>query len=765
MCAAIKTSFVPARSVMAFLVMLSDSVATARRLYHLPLISGSDSGAEVPRRVLADEQGVDLDNLYQARGLQYVDLQVGCPAQTQSAIITTESRAIGFPCSGCTNDCGEGSHLHDLFNQDLSTCFEQVTCERCLLTSSFFNSCQHDQCPVSMSYAEGSSWKGYEVKDMISVGGEDANDKAFPLHFGCQDDIDGFFENQIPDGIFGMNKHPGSAIMQWSRLGYLDTAAFSLCYNVREDVKKKSGLMVLGGYTEQLHQKPMVFAKDVGVTNFEVSVQDIRLRRGSGVTVSAGVNNTANIDLDGTDRALVASGTTCTYLAVKWRAPLKQAFEKMTGGKYEMFTTLDITAEQLDELPTFLFDLEGTEGDTVTVEYPPMRYMEKKKYGKGYDFCLHTESGVATLGNTFMSGHDVFHDIDNKRIGFAESSCEVTAIQHINQKTTATDGDKNPPSTPTVVALQTKPIHIRNAVLASAATSFLDLLYIAIAFCVVFVVFFLYYRHKHAKAINDGTEVPTPLWTSIWKEPGTKHAYQLSCISLGLTVFAISAGVALYFNTGSSLFLVLGLENCVDFLSSAVVLWRFFAPAVVTKELEAKLKSREKRASVSISMILVILGVAVWITAFQDVSRGQEEASHQNAALVISFLSVVFFSILTVFKFRYAKVLDSPSLYKDGLCSTVGTILSASLFVNTLIILGSPSAWWIDPAVAIICGLASLLYGFWTLHSAWKKDGMPILSYRWWLFDEGGAEEGSTPGTVTMTELSKTDDGEEREIA
>lgn len=50
--------------------------AAEARLFHLPL-GGSDKQNGDPRRRLADASAVDQDNLYQARGVQYVDLKVG----------------------------------------------------------------------------------------------------------------------------------------------------------------------------------------------------------------------------------------------------------------------------------------------------------------------------------------------------------------------------------------------------------------------------------------------------------------------------------------------------------------------------------------------------------------------------------------------------------------------------------------------------------------------------------------------------------------
>lgn len=184
----------------------------------------------------------------------------------------------------------------------------------------------------------------------------------------------------------------------------------------------------------------------------------------------------------------------------------------------------------------------------------------------------------------------------------------------------------------------------------------------------------------------------------------------------------------------------------MDFLSSAIVLWRFFAPSsTTTKEKEAKLEHREQRASIAISFILVMLGLAVWAPALVDVLHGQQEPQNEEAALAIAFVSVFLFGILAIVKFAFAKALDSPSLYKDGICSLVGTFLAASLFVNTLIIAAAPSVWWIDPTVAFLCGLGSIVYGVVSLRVARHKDNVPIFSLEWWFRSQGGIHDGSAP--------------------
>lgn len=163
---------------------------------------------------------------------------------------------------------------------------------------------------------------------------------------------------------------------------------------------------------------------------------------------------------------------------------------------------------------------------------------------------------------------------------------------------------------------------------------------------------------------------------SCWSKPTTKDAFRLSIASLVITLIAALWGISYFARLGSSLCLVYGLENCVDFLSSVVVLWRFFAPTTVDETLERKLRQREQRASVAISGILVLLGLFVLGAAIADYAQGAEDVAELNLRWVraLSFLSLFVFGILSALKFRYSNRLDSPSLYKDGICSLIGTV-------------------------------------------------------------------------------------------
>lgn len=222
-----------------------------------------------------------------------------------------------------------------------------------------------------------------------------------------------------------------------------------------------------------------------------------------------------------------------------------------------------------------------------------------------------------------------------------------------------------------------------------------------------------------------------------WSKPTSKSAFVLSWISTILTTIFAVAGLIYYAMTGSAMCLVFGLENCVDFLSSVVVLWRFWASGTMTKEKETTLKRRELRASMAISFILVLLGIGVIGTSSYDIAKGPETNQDMEIVLEMAIISVFVFGTLTVIKFRYAHSLNSESLYKDGVCSLIGTMLAAALFTNTMIIRKNTEVWWLDPCVAMICGFSALFVGIQSTIVAWKDRRVPLFSPSWWMMSRG----------------------------
>jgi hypothetical protein len=252
-----------------------------------------------------------------------------------------------------------------------------------------------------------------------------------------------------------------------------------------------------------------------------------------------------------------------------------------------------------------------------------------------------------------------------------------------------------------------------------------------------------------------------PAW---WNEPTSNHAYMLSLISIVITLIAAIGGIIGYAKLDDSLILIYGLENIVDFFSSAIVLWRFNTSTLQStailemtdieqQQLQQRisaLASREKRASIGVSIVLAILGLGGLITAIDDLSKGLgviDLEKDYDTIYFLSFISFVVFGILAKFKFHYATLLKSPSLRKDGICSAIGAILGFAMFFSVVLTMMSSAEmwWWLDPTVALFCGLGALCYGLYGMHKAYVKDGYPIFSCAWWIYGGEKMDQSGQP--------------------
>jgi hypothetical protein len=110
-----------------------------------------------------------------------------------------------------------------------------------------------------------------------------------------------------------------------------------------------------------------------------------------------------------------------------------------------------------------------------------------------------------------------------------------------------------------------------------------------------------------------------------------------------------------------------------------------------------------------------------------------DDLKKYEAVIGLSFVSILLFLTLTILKFRYAKALQSDSLYKDGICSLIGTALSMAMFFNAILVQSNPTVWWVDPIVALFCGIFAILYGISSLYHAKNVQKIPICSLTWFM--------------------------------
>lgn len=223
---------------------------------------------------------------------------------------------------------------------------------------------------------------------------------------------------------------------------------------------------------------------------------------------------------------------------------------------------------------------------------------------------------------------------------------------------------------------------------------------------------------------------------------------------------ATVTGIVVSVLTGSSLMLSYGLENAVDLVSDLVVLWRFYCPGDVDDATQRKLERREERAGVAISFSLLISGCLTVAGAATDFNRGGLEGvgeSQVTLLIGLSFVSIIIFGVLTVFKLHFSTKLNSPSLHLDGFCSFIGMVLSFSLFMATVLEVAEPATWWFDPFLAFIVGALSILVAFRSLYNSACIRKTPIWSIYWWMnYERLNPSAPSSRASSRISENSET---------
>jgi hypothetical protein len=305
-----------------------------------------------------------------------------------------------------------------------------------------------------------------------------AVDLAFDMTFGCQTLVTGLFKTQLADGIMGMSNQKSTFWSQMFEAGKMGSdQRFALCFSRPPDITKEgteAGAMTLGGCDDRLHLTPMVYtsAFDQGRASFfTVKVRRMMLRDGAfGESVNSNDKNpnkgvtVLNIDEGVINKSgiIVDSGTTDTYWNAGISTEFKKVFEELAGWAYHN-KAVKLTDAGLKALPTILiqfysddetngdFDVFKTPGlagamDTkhpsdVILAIPPSHYMEYNPDQATYTSRFYpSERGGSVLGANAMMGHDVFFDVDTKRIGWAESACDYTHIVEDNGYSFAIDG-------------------------------------------------------------------------------------------------------------------------------------------------------------------------------------------------------------------------------------------------------------------------------------------------------------------------------------
>jgi len=440
----------------------------------------------MPRRVLRKQKHLrrrtaeqEVGPLFQGYGTHYVDLWVGTPPQRQTVIVDTGSGTTAFPCSDCT-ECGAGEyHIDQVYDEKLSTTYRPTTCSKNKDCVSYHSTCKGGkECHITQTYSEGSRWDAVEAIDACYIAGpheqplirdhvvsdplnpKSASHYAFNLTFGCQYEITSLFEEQLADGILGMNNGATPYWQQMSKSEKLGDEMFALCYSRQPTADRsgtEAGALTLGGCDTKLHETDMVFTDGASLgreRQWSVSIRKIFLRDGSaGESVKATTKRATRVEvkLENELQGIVDSGTTDTSLPSIIAESFKEAYQQLTGDGYLEGEPIKLTDTELAKMPTIILQMVSSSDENGTKDYktpglagatdqenpydvllaiPPSHYMEYDEEDEMYTARLHLDKSgeTFTLGANAMMGHDVLFDAENDRIGWAESSCNYTQL-------------------------------------------------------------------------------------------------------------------------------------------------------------------------------------------------------------------------------------------------------------------------------------------------------------------------------------------------
>lgn len=308
-----------------------------------------------------------------------------------------------------------------------------------------------------------------EIHDDIDP--DQAREYQFELDFVCQVQLTGLFKTQLADGILGMDNSENAYWHQAMRANISDASIFSLCFARQPTASREgteAGAFTLGGYDERLHNKnsPVVYSPfDKYGKSFNVDIKGIYMRKGGGGGGESALSANASLpilslglsetELNG-GRVGLDTGTTDTYLPRRFAGDFERVWKEMTDIPYH-HEPMDLTEEELRGLPTILFQMKGdyqanqklgsspyplgtlgsaipglnrttTENYDVVIAMPPSHYMEYNKFGRYVNRLYDNERFQPVLGANFMMGHDITFDIENGRIGWAESTCDYLGL-------------------------------------------------------------------------------------------------------------------------------------------------------------------------------------------------------------------------------------------------------------------------------------------------------------------------------------------------
>lgn len=178
------------------------------------------------------------------------------------------------------------------------------------------------------------------------------------------------------------------------------------------------------------------------------------------------------------------------------------------------------------------------------------------------------------------------------------------------------------------------------------------------------------------------------------------HQIALGLVIATLCYNVIEAAVALWSGTqaGSIALFGFGLDSVIETVAASVLLWRLWHG--VRGASDERLADMDRRVYRVVGVTFVVLAAyIVFQSAWTLIARMQPEES--TVGIVLAIASVIVMPLVSIWKIRAARKLNSAALLAEAKETLACSYLSLALLLG-LILNSTLGWWWADPVAALL---------------------------------------------------------------